>query len=394
MNNRCTISLKNSLDSLSFEDDDFPKKLLGIARLFRSFPEAMDEFILAHGFTGDPADTGAKAAFIRSAFERAGMTPPREIREWYTLSQPIERETAFRICFAFGLSGWETDDFFRRVCMKGRSLDCHRIEEAVYYYCLNAGLDWAQAQDILKALPAPDPDSGTGETVHTGSIIAGLNGIGTREELIAYLTENVNAFTANNVTAREIIRRLWTLTAGPEGLLIRERRALPSSLDDKATGKKAVLRAGPGGVKPWDACLAILQLDKKQIRRLNTDRSLKPILDKLHPAVGDAFPDRQGIDLILRGKRVSYERVRKWLVLLTFYTFWAGKALAQGSYLAGSGDGARCLARMDQFLLDAGYPALYAGNPYDWLFLWAMKDMEPLAVFREIWQTMLGAPDE
>ena len=33
-------------------------------------------------------------------------------------------------------------------------------------------------------------------------------------------------------------------------------------------------------------------------------------------------------------------------------------------------------------LLDANYPELYAGNPYDWLFLWSLQDDYPLDAFR------------
>ena len=93
--------------------------------------------------------------------------------------------------------------------------------------------------------------------------------------------------------------------------------------DDAATGEKSKLRSNASGVRSYDAYLAILQLDKKEVKRLATDRSIKPILEKLHDSAQDSFPDRQGIELILRGEIVSYERVRKWLVLLTFYTYWA-----------------------------------------------------------------------
>ena len=33
-------------------------------------------------------------------------------------------------------------------------------------------------------------------------------------------------------------------------------------------------------------------------------------------------------------------------------------------------------------LLDAGYLKLYAGNPYDWIFMWALNDENPLIAFR------------
>ena len=44
--------------------------------------------------------------------------------------------------------------------------------------------------------------------------------------------------------------------------------------------------------------------------------------------------------------------------------------------------------------MDAGYPALYVGNPYDWLFLYAAHDEEPLKVFRGIWLELLDRASE
>lgn len=381
--------LQMPLDTISFEDDDFIEELLEVAQLFRPFSEGIDEFIGEQGYAGDFADIGAKVAFIRSAFERADMTPPREIREWFA-GQPVKRDTAFQICFAFGLDGSETDEFFRRVYSKERSFDCHQLPEAVYYFCLNNGLTWADALDIQSRLPL-EGNRIQSEAVYTGSIIAELNELETKEELIDYLKASIDKFSGSNVTAYEIIRRLWTLTAGPGGLLTQEREQLPSILDDAVTGEKSRVRAGAAGVKPWDAYLAIFQLDKKDVKRLHTERSIRPILKSLHADARDSFPDRQGIDRILRGEHVSYERVRKWLVLLTFYTFWAQKALAAKSYEAAPNDANRCLANMNRYLLDAGYPELYVGNPYDWIFFFASKSDEPLYVFRFIWNELLAS---
>lgn len=93
--------------------------------------------------------------------------------------------------------------------------------------------------------------------------------------------------------------------------------------------------------------------------------------------------------MILRGEHVSYERIRKWLVLLTFYTYWAKKAIEKNSYEAEPDDADRCIACVNQHLVDAGYPELYIGNPYDWIFFYAAKREEPLFVFRYIWNELL-----
>ncbi len=385
-----TSALQSPLDSISFEDDNFIEELLQVVQLFRPFSDAITEFISERGFDGDVTDVDAKVKYIKTAFEKANMTPPRELREWFTAGQPIKRDTAFLICFAFGLDGGETDEFFRRYYAKERSFNCHQVQEAVYYFCLNNGLSYAEALDIQTHVPLAKESKTSGDVVYTGSIIAELNDLETKEELITYLTENIDKFTDSNVTAYERIRHLWALSVGNGGLLMQEREKLPSILDDAATGEKRKLRSGNMGMKPWDAYLAILQLDKDDVKRLKAERSVRPILKKLHVDAQDSFPDRQGIDKILRGEHVSYERVRKWLVLLSFYTFWAQKAVKEGSYEAEPEDAKRCLTTMNQHLMDAGYPELYVGNPYDWIFLFASKSEEPLYVFRFIWNELLA----
>lgn len=135
-----TTVLQKPLDTVSWEDDNFIEELLEIAQLFRPFSDAITEFISDRGYEGNSEDVDAKTMFIRSAFKKANMTLPREIREWFTAGQPIKRDTAFLICFAFGLDGRETDAFFQRYYARERSFDCHQVQEAVYYFCLNNGL--------------------------------------------------------------------------------------------------------------------------------------------------------------------------------------------------------------------------------------------------------------
>ena len=384
-----TTGLQIPLDSISFEDDNFIEELLGVAQLFRPFSEALDGFLKEHGYAGDIKDNEKKVTYIRSVFAKANMDPPREIHEWFA-GHPVKRDTVFQICFAFGLDGGETDEFFRKIYTRERSFNCHQVQEAIYYFCLNNGLTWADALDIQSRVPLAGQNDSNHEVVYTGSIIAELNDLETKEELIDWLNSNIDKFVRSNVTAYETIRRLWELSAGPNGLLLKEHeQALPSILDDAATDRHSRPRIGAEGTKPWDAYLAILQLDKKSVKALGTDRSIKPILEKLHADAQDSFPDRQGIDRILRGEHVSYERVRKWLVLLSFYTYWAKKAVVKGNYEAETGEADRCITSMNQFLIDSGYPELYVGNPYDWIFFYAIKSDEPLFTFRYIWNELL-----
>ena len=54
----------------------------------------------------------------------------------------------------------------------------------------------------------------------------------------------------------------------------------------------------------------------------------------------------------------------------------------QPEYAAKPYDGPRCIASINRLLLDASYPELYEGNPYDWIFLYASPDAYPLDAFR------------
>ena len=385
-----TTILQSPFDEISPEDENFIQELLDVAQLFRPFSEGLDEFITSHGYNGDLKDTKQKVAFIRDAFKRSGMTPPRELEKWYTEKQSIKRETAFQICFAFGLDGSDTDEFFRKVYTKERSFDCHRVQEAVYYFCLNHEMSYADAQDICRQLPPPPQKPQPGLTaVYTSSIIAELNSLDNREGLVRYLSDNIAQFSRNNVTAYTTIERLWREISGPNGLLEREYARFNVAGDDVATGVKTTISLKEEGFRAWDAYLAIFQLDKKQVSKLKPERTIRPVIEQLHADAQDSFPDRQGIEAIIAGKSTSYERIRKLLIFLEFYVFWARKRLETGSCDAGEQDGARFIDTVNQYMIDAGYPELYIGNPYDWIFFYVSHDREPLITFREIWQSLL-----
>lgn len=133
-----TDTLKDQMEDIYWEDENFVEELRQVVQFFRPFSVAMDEFLAEHGYNGDLVDVDAKVAFIRETFANANMDALREVREWFA-GQPVKRDTVFQICFAFGLDGGETDEFFRRIYTKERSFNCHLVQEAIYYFCLNNG---------------------------------------------------------------------------------------------------------------------------------------------------------------------------------------------------------------------------------------------------------------
>lgn len=322
-----TDAMEQSCYDIYPEDEDYIEKLTDMVRRFRPFSEALDTFICEHGYRGDLSDGEEKTAFIRGKFKEAGVDVPRNLGKWYTMHKTIERKTAFQICFAFGLDGNETNDFFRRIC---------------------------------------DEDT-----------------------LLAFLKDHKAQFAYNHGTASVYIKELWQEIAGDNGLAQKERTQLyMESSDQKSSGSSQRTKASL-----WQVYLQILGLSKEETKKLQTDRSLKPALNHsplIHPAAADAFPDRDGLQKILDGVHVSNERVRKLLILLVFYKYWAALALKKDSYHAQGNEGRSCTALLEKYLEDCCYPALYAGNPYDWLFLYACVNDYPLLTFRDLMGELLG----
>ncbi len=372
--------------SISSEDENYAQELLDVAKSFRTFDSALNEFILQKGYSDDITDTDAKVKFIKEKFDKAGIPiESRLLRGWFNNhTQADKRDIAVKFCFAFGLSPEETQDFFRRIYLQ-RSLDCHSIPEAIYYYCICHQLTYSEAQALIEKAPKQDGKGhidDTSDVLFTGTIIKELNRFRTADELLDFLTANSNQFEYNNATAKKYTNELWRRIAGENGLANRElRRRYPKK---EFSGKTRSV---------WDIYQQIFGLldydhiSGDKLFGLKGDRTIQPLLKAnslIHPLVRKAFPDRQGLEAIIGGSWQSDEVIRKTMILLAFYRFWAELFIkgTEPEYTAKPDDAQRCITSINRLLLDAGYPELYEGNPYDWIFLYASQDAYPLDAFR------------
>ena len=393
-----TESLENRARDIHPEDDiDYSAALGEVVSMFRSFDEALDTFIIRHGFTGDRHDIDEKTDFIKSKFEQNKIPLPRNIKKWYTEHKRIKKETAIRICFAFGLTIEESEDFMRRICLL-RGFDCHNVEEVICFYAISNGMSFADTRLLIETAPRVSPgkiDFGE-DVLYTSTIIEEVKRFQSPEELMGYLRANIRQFGYNNATACRYIRRMWEEIAGGDGLAASEKKKLYVAFDDSdredrepdsRKAKNSVRgKFGSAGDSLWEIYLQILGLAGNRTTKLDTDRSLKPILkdnELLHAWAEDSFPSRVGLEKILNGEHVSEQLVHKTIILLVFYRFWVKAALKRHDYQARSGDTFRCICEIDKYLMDAGYPELYPGDPFDWIILHAVENEFPLLVFRD-----------
>lgn len=402
-----TEFFENKAREIDPEDDiDYGEALMEVVNRFRNFGGAMDTFITEHGFSGNSSDIDEKISYIKAKFAAAGIQPPRNMKKWYTGHKRIQKETAIRICFAFGLTVEESKDFMRRICLL-RGFDCHKVEEAIYFYAISNRLSYAQAQQLIEKAPVAKAGriDFNREILYTAAIVEEIRRFQDAEELIAYISANIRQFGYNNATAYESIRKMWREISAEGGLAARERKSLYIEFNDtdaeirkqeraleqeqtqeQEREKERTREQKQARDSLWEVLLQILGLAGDRIFGLDTDRSLKPIFrdnELLHVWAEDSFPSRGGLEKILNGEHASEELVHKTIVLLVFYRFWVKRALESHSYQAKNGDTYRCTCDINKYLMDAGYPELYPGNPFDWIILHAVENEFPLLVFRE-----------
>lgn len=415
-------------ETLSPDDDDYEETLLGIAQLFRGFGEALTSFLAEHGYTGNLTDVDAKAQFLRDKFKQENVPSPplRDFKKWFSPNASISRQTAYKICFAFKLGVFETNSFFKCVQFE-RGFDCHTINEAVYYFCTKNRLSYMEAQKIIKQIPAPSKYKAlpNQEILYTGTILENIEEISDEEELITYIADNISDFGYNNATAIQYIQELWADIAREDGLAVQEGRIIDRynlfenrhKKGDVDTRSVEVIAAEvkhqEKKIKPEDFVVAttdsstwtifsqILGMRNymKSEYAIKYDRSIISALSEnmlLPLNASYCFPSQRSIDKLLRGELGDNELMRKMLIFLVFYSYWAKAIIRDNNaeYCADRTDSDRCLETINGRLLSAGYPELYSGNPYDWLFLWSLNDEHPLQAFRTYMGEVFAVKEE
>ncbi|MDI9242742.1 hypothetical protein [Fusibacillus kribbianus] len=91
-----TEYLNTQAETLSPIDDDYEEKLLLTASQFRDFGEALTDFMVSHGYDGDPENIPEKAKYLQSLYKKSQIDDiPRDFKKWFMRGMKIKRETVF-----------------------------------------------------------------------------------------------------------------------------------------------------------------------------------------------------------------------------------------------------------------------------------------------------------
>ncbi len=407
---------ENSLHQFKNEDDIYEAiDFLKDPSNFRNFDEGLVELMHRKGYSTE-LNVFELSGILYSELQNIGSSISRTtIGSWFqgTHRPKIEagyRKQIYEICFALKLNCDETKWFFQHVYYD-RAFNCHTITESVYFFSFLNNLPYTEAQEIINIIEsAPSPSIFSPVKNYTQFSRSQIESFHSKDELIRFLTYHKSNYESwNQSSFAEIQNRMNELI--PTDLGKKE----ISNVKRTITRKNTIVGVIPklSCQKEWGLIMqeffssVICPEDLEYISGLNIQSNafiLKRILspsscevkiDKTSVPyiVKNNFPTRKTMSDILSAEKIShsksYDSIRKVIILLNFYIFWVRVDLGYTNYLQEEQD---CpdnilydafIKEMDATLYNCGYEYLYAGNPYDWLFMCAALTEKPLRYFRD-----------
>lgn len=371
-----------------------------------SFSRALTRLIQERGYEGGQQDSDACARFLYSRYQAASVavTMPT-LKRWFSgESRPFfekrSRTRMYQLCFVLQLDYRQVCDFFQHVYLS-RSFNCRNIQEAVYCYCFSHNKDYSHACQLNSTaqalLSAPDLPPGRKVISYTGDIEQDILSLGSEEEFLDYVRENEKSFREYNQSAKRELQRLLSRTQGSrrdQELVNFHRKsgtrisaAEFERLDGLAVKEYFLYHDTCQDLKRQNVASADFMLSQILGIRLEqyyeTEQQGKSFSRdaQLEPLARINFPSSQSLSDILTGKEhTSFDSIRKMIILLHFYDFFVSAIFKKdqrdlcSAYIDDAGDQ----------LIAAGYGSLYAGSPYDRIFMDSARDSQPLDCLRSI----------
>lgn len=407
-----TKLISNDVDAVNFlrEPENFRPFNLGLLELLqRKLPD-------------DKIKNDAEASeYLIKALRTIGSDiNPKTIRSWFSGEhrpkiEPRSRRAMYEICFALGLTLEGVRWFFHHVYFD-RTFNCHNTAEVVFYFAFIHSLSYSDACKIIAEINTALDEEILPETdgqIYTQLVKNRVSEFETVDELKKFLIQNKSNFYSWNKTALNYIRKFFGEIIGSEEMsrpivqkikrLVEARRSGEIELDTEINQFGLLMQEilfdarNKENPRKYGVEEIIERIGGKNIfsrtfvldNLLSTFTGLEKKSDVPY-VVKNNFPSKKILSDVLDLTKVttseSYDAIKKTLVLFYFYIFWCRIKLNdepfERKYLSEI-----YTDEMNSLLEECGYETLYAGNPYDWLFLCSVNQEEPLEFFRS---TVLG----
>ena len=300
--------------------------------------------------------------------EKVNITK-ENIKSWLSGTMPATtkegRDKVYQLCFALGMNAQQTGEFFLKAYLE-RPFNYKDLREAVYTFCFNNVLHYTDALNLLnEAESIPFYENTKAENI-TEQIGCAIFNIREKAPFLEYIKENRWGFTRQNKTATE---KILNLTKSCYKLAEDEFKISNSHED-------------PRSVNSIDDLLGVIygysareRVNSKAVFAKSINKSSFPELIKRN------FPQREQFKNIETGQ-ATYDVIRKALIMLNFYHFFADEIINGCKYESELFD--EFVDETDALLNACGFGQLYWPNPYDWMIGHCAATDRPLGTLRDL----------
>lgn len=268
------------------------------------------------------------------------------------------RETMFRIAFALNFTVDETVDLFHKVYLD-RAFDYREFREVIYYYCIAHNLSFQHAQEMISSVCfAESPEDE--KTLKTVLLKNSAMTSESEAELIHFI--NTHSYNFNlgrsNVTGQQRVEEL------------KETAIQFANEEVDLLGLRDEYKNRSG--KSVNFLYSVIT-ERAASNEAGTKSSFKNAM--LPKEIKQCFPN----PAVFAKNNPTNEEVRKMIIFLFSYSSWYRVQFDEEVY-----DFDEYVDDLNNILFESNMPTLYAGNPYDWLFMTCSAADRPLDTFRGI----------
>ena len=376
---KCLDEIMDGEYTFLIDDEEYTEEYLK-EYPYHSFSDGLTECIVKHGFIGDIGSVEEKTAFVKQKYaEKNVPLNISNIRRWFTEKRPLSnrtsRELVYQFCFAMEMNLEEVTEFFLKVYFEC-PFNFRVSDEVIYYFCFANGLDYSIAQELKEKTSAilKQAELEKSKIEFTTAIGAGLKNIHTEKELLQYISENACEFLVNNRTAYLYASEL-----------LNECTDLAKKFFDFENEFNFSEEKNPHHTeKKQNVDLFLYMLFGIDLLQYKKEKSFAKASD-FPELVKSNFPLKMQLSKLKNNEPVSYETMRKALILLEFYAYFASLFYENRNdtkFCSIEDDYTSFVAETNDLLTSCGYPVLYVRNPFDWLFMHCANQNFPLQEFR------------
>ena len=209
VNNNATQLAEDAFSEFDYDGyKDVPgKEYIESLNTVTTFYEYVYKYAQKNGFDGPKEDADLLANFLMKLGDdrKAPLSSLNTVKNWLKKAPPATnqagRENVYALCFVLGLNAKETKEFFLKAYLE-RPFNYKNIHEAVYFFCMNNGLTYLKAKELIEKIEAiPESNQNKEAEVVTEQVGYVLSMKTTEDDFVKYIVDNRSGFAMQNQTA-------------------------------------------------------------------------------------------------------------------------------------------------------------------------------------------------